>query len=136
MMYRKLGFAELAAAVLQVLRENTAYDVYDAVPEDAESPFLFAEVVGKRDSSSKTTWKETFVLHIHCIAKPSRARTEVYQMIQQAEEAMTAPLELPQGVECLTQTETGVQAMQLDETGEWHAVLGYEIMTSYGPKCK
>ena len=41
MMYRKLGFAELAAAVLQVLRENTAYDVYDAVPEDAESPFLF-----------------------------------------------------------------------------------------------
>ena len=76
MMYRKLGFAELAAAVLQVLRENTAYDVYDAVPEDAESPFLFAEVVGKRDSSSKTTWKETFVLHIHCIAKPSRARTE------------------------------------------------------------
>lgn len=62
MMYRKLGFAELAVAVLQVLRENTAYDVYDAVPEDAESPFLFAEVVGKRDSSSKTTWKETFVL--------------------------------------------------------------------------
>lgn len=92
MMYRKLGFAELAVAVLQVLRENTAYDVYDAVPEDAESPFLFAEVVGKRDSSSKTTWKETFVLHIHCIAKPSRARTEVYQMIQKAEEAMTAPL--------------------------------------------
>ena len=136
MMYRKLGFAELAAAVLQVLRENTAYDVYDAVPEDAESPFLLAEVVGKRDSSSKTTWKETFVVNIHCVAKPSPARTEVYEMIQKAEEAMTAPMQLPDGVECLLQAETGVQSMQLDETGEWHAVLSYEIMTSYGIKCK
>ena len=81
MMYRKLGFAELAAGVLDVLRQNTGYDVYDAVPEDAESPFLFVEVVGKRDSSSKTTWKETFVVNIHCIAKPSPARTEVYEMI-------------------------------------------------------
>ena len=57
-------------------------------------------------------------------------------MIQRTEEAMTAPLVLPAGVECLLQTETGVQSMQLDETGEWHAVLGYEIMTSYGLKCK
>lgn len=136
MMYRKLGFAELAAGVLDVLRQNTGYDVYDAVPEDAESPFLFVEVVGKRDSSSKTTWKETFVVNIHCIAKPSPARAEVYEMIQRTEEAMTAPLVLPAGVECLLQTETGVQSMQLDETGEWHAVLGYEIMTSYGLKCK
>lgn len=54
MMYRKLGFAELAVAVLQVLRENTAYDVYDAVPEDAESPFLFAEVVGKCELTRET----------------------------------------------------------------------------------
>lgn len=136
MMYRKLGFAELAAAVLSLLRENTPYDVYDAVPEDAESPFLLAEVVGKRDSSSKTTWKETFVVNIHCVAKPSPARTEVYEMIQKAEEAMTAPMRLPDGVECLFQAETGVQSMQLDETGEWHAVLSYEIMTSYGIKCK
>ena len=37
---------------------------------------------------------------------------------------------------CLRQTETGVQSMQLDETGEWHAVLGYEIMTSNGLKIK
>ncbi len=136
MMYRKLGFAELAAAVLEVLRENSGFPVYDAVPDDAESPFLFAEVIGKRDSSSKTTWKETFTVNLHCIAKPSPARTEVYEMIQAAEEAMTAPLSMPRGVECLRQTETGVQSMQLDETGEWHAVLGYEIMTSNGLKIK
>lgn len=136
MMYRKLGFAELAAAVLEVLRENTRYDVYDAVPEDAPSPFLFAEVVGKRDSSSKTTWKETFTVNIHCIAEPSDARTQVYQMIQEAEEAMTAPLSMPSGVECLLQSETGVQSMRMDDTGEWHAVIGYEIMTSYGLKIK
>ena len=81
-MYRKLGFAELAAALLGVLRRNTSYEVYDAVPENAASPFLFAEIVGKRDGSSKTTWKEVFSVNIHAIAKPSPARTEIYQMIQ------------------------------------------------------
>lgn len=135
-MYRKLGFAELAAALLGVLRRNTPYDVYDAVPEDAASPFLFAEIVGKRNASSKTTWKEVFSVNLHCIAKPSPTRTEVYQMIQAVEEAMTVQLVLPEGIQCLMQTEAGVQSMQLDDTGEWHAVLSYEIMTSNGLKIK
>lgn len=136
MMYRKIGFAELAISVLESLRKNTPYDVYDAVPDDAESPLLFVEVIGKRDSSSKTTWKETFTVNIHCIAEPSNARTQIYQMIQHAEEAMTAPLSMPKGVECLLQAETGVQSLQLDETNEWHAVISYDIMTSYGLKIK
>ena len=65
MMLRKAGFAEIAAAVLQNLRKNTGYACYDAVEKDTPSPFLFVEVVGKRDASSKTMFKEIFTVQIH-----------------------------------------------------------------------
>lgn len=135
-MLRKVGFAEIAAALLQNLRKNTSYSCYDAVPENAPSPLLYAEVVGKRDTSSKTMFKESFTIHIHAIAAPSDARTEIYQMIQAVEEAMTEDLVLPEYVQNVLQTETGVQSFQKDETNEWHAVIGYEIMVCYGYKMK
>ena len=88
-MLRKAGFAEIAAAVLQNLRKNTGYACYDAVEKDTPSPFLFVEVVGKRDASSKTMFKEIFTVQIHAIATPSDARTEIYSMIQSVEESLT-----------------------------------------------
>lgn len=136
MMMRKVGFAEIAAAVLQNLRINTNYACYDAVARDTPSPLLFVEVVGKRDASSKTMYKEVFTVQMHAIATPGNARTEIYSMIQTVEEAMTASLILPDGITLVLQTETGVQSLQQDETNEWHAVLSYEIMVSYGLKCK
>ena len=136
MMLRKVGFAEIAAAVLQKLRTNTDYACYDAVARDTPSPFLFAEVVGKRDASSKTLYKEIFTVQIHAIATPGDARTEIYGMIQAAEESMTERISMPDGITLVMQTETGVQSLQQDETNEWHAVLSYEIMVSYGVKCK
>lgn len=136
MMLRKLSFAEIAAGILQTLRTNTRYDCYDAVPQDSPSPLLFAEVVGKRDASSKTMYKEIFTVQVHAIASPGNARTEIYQMINAVEEALTESISTPEAVTLVLQTETGVQSFQQDETTEWHAVLAYEIMVSYGMKCK
>lgn len=136
MILRKLSFVEIASGVLQTLRTHTPYDCYDAVPQDAPSPLLFAEVVGKRDASSKTMYKEIFTVQIHAIASPGNARTEIYQMINAVEEALTEPISTPEAVTLVLQTETGVQSFQQDETTEWHAVLAYEIMVSYGMKCK
>ena len=136
MMLRKAGFAEIAAAVLQNLRKNTGYACYDAVEKDTPSPFLFVEVVGKRDASSKTMFKEIFTVQIHAIATPSDARTEIYSMIQSVEESLTESLTLPDGITLVLQTDTGVQSLQQDETNEYHAVISYEIMVSYGLKCK
>ena len=121
MMLRKAGFAEIAAAVLQNLRKNTGYACYDAVEKDTPSPFLF---------------KEIFTVQIHAIATPSDARTEIYSMIQSVEESLTESIMLPDGITLVLQTETGVQSLQQDETNEYHAVISYEIMVSYGLKCK
>lgn len=136
MMHRKIGFAELAAAVLNTLRRNTAFSCYDAVPTDAPSPLLFVEVIGKRDASSKTMYKEIFTVQVHAVASPGDARTEIYQMIQQVEEALTEDIALPEPITLVLQTETGVQSMQKEATNEWHAVLSYDLTVSYGWKCK
>lgn len=136
MMHRKIGFAELAAAVLDALRRNTALPCYDAVPADAPSPLLFVEVIGKRDASSKTMYKEIFTVQVHAVASPGDARTEIYQMIQQVEEALTEDIVLPEPITLVLQTETGVQSMQKEATNEWHAVLSYDLTVSYGWKCK
>ncbi len=136
MMMRKMGFAEMAASILDALRQKTAYDCYDAVPEDAPSPLVFVEVIGKRDSSTKTMYKETFVANLHLIAMPGDSRLEIYRMIQDVEEALTEHVVVPKNITLVMQTETGVNAIQQDETREYHAVIGYEYMVSYGFKSK
>lgn len=136
MTLRKLGFAELAAAIMAALRQHTDYDVYDAVPENAPSPLIFVEVIGKRDGSTKTMFREIFSANIHLIATPGNSRLEVYRMIQAAEEALTQRIAVPPNITLVMQTETGVNALQQDETNEYHAVLGYEFMVSYGFKVK
>ncbi len=135
-MLRKLGFAELAAAILEALRQRTPYPCYDAVPIDAPSPLVFVEVNGKADSSTKTMYKETFSVNIHLIAHPGEARTQIYQMIQDVEEALTQQVRLPPCITLILQTENGVNSFQQDETREWHAVLTYEFMVSYGFRVK
>lgn len=134
-MLRKLGFAEIAAAVLERLRV-TQYPCYDAVPENAPSPLIFVEVIGKTDSSTKTMYKETFRANVHVIAEPGNARLQLYRLIQDVEEALSEDITVPEGITLILQTETGVQAIQQDETQEWHGVLGYEFTVSYGFKTK
>ncbi len=135
-MLRKLGFAELAKAILDALRERTPYPCYDAIPLNTPSPLVFVEVNGKEDSSTKTMYKETFSANVHLIANPNDARTEIYKMIQDVEEALTQQVRLPPCVTLILQTESGVNSFQQDETNEWHAVLTYEFMVSYGFRVK
>ena len=48
-------------------------------------------------------------------------------MITALEEVMTEDIELPDGYTVITQTETGVNNVQTDESGEKHAVLLFEL---------
>ena len=128
MMLRKAGFAEIAAAVLQNLRKNTGYACYDAVEKDTPSPFLFVEVVGKRDASSKTMFKEIFTVQIHAIATPSDARTEIYSMIQSVEESLTESIMLPDGITLVLQTENRCAVFAAGRNKRISCRDSYEIM--------
>lgn len=135
-MYTQLGLLDLIAAVQEKVEDKTGLKCYDVVPDNASSPFYFAEVVGKRPSHTKTMWRDIFTVWIHAIAEPTDSSVPVYRYIQMLEEALTEDIQLPEEFELVRQTNNGVQTIKTDETNEKHAVLAYEFMVCYGFKWK
>lgn len=132
----QLGLVDLISAIQSKIESNTGKRCYDAVPHNAESPFYYAEVVSKRPAHTKTMWRDIFTVYIHAIAKPGKSSQEIYELIQNLEEALTEDIELPDGFELLMQTNNGIQIIKTDETNEKHAVLAYEFTVCYGFKTK
>lgn len=135
-MYKQLGLNDLVSKVIDKIKSKTEIPCYDAVPDNAESPLYFVEVVGKQPVESKTMFIDRFTLWIHCIAKPSNSSAEVYDLINKVEEALTEDIELPENFNLLMQINQGVQTIKQDETQEKHAVIAYEFRVCYGMKCK
>ncbi len=135
-MYKQLGIVDLISAIQSKVQDSTNMACYDAVPGNTPSPFYFAEVVGKRPAHSKTMWRDVFTVWIHAIAEPGDSSVQIYEMVQNLEEALTEDISLPEEFELIMQTDNGIQTIKTDETGEKHAVLAYEFKVCYGFKCK
>lgn len=135
-MYKQLGLTDLVEAIQKKVETKTGLKCYDAVPCNAESPFYFAEVVGKRPEHSKTMFRDVFTVWIHAIAGKGKSSVEIYELIQKLEEALTEDIALPERFELIMQINSGIQTIKNDETDEKHAVLAYEFMVCYGFKCK
>ena len=135
-MLKKLGILELIIAIQAKIEERTGLRAYDDVPDNAPAPFYIVEFVNKVQENTKTMWCEVFNIWIHAIAKESSSKLQIYELIEKLEEAMTEEIRLPESVVLLRQMESGVESLQEDETGEMHAVIGYEIKVSYGYKAK
>lgn len=135
-MYRQLGLLDLIHAVQEKIENKTGLRCYDAVPDNAPSPFYFAEVVSKRSAHTKTMYRDVFTVWIHAVAEPGQSSVRIYELIQLLEESLTEDIILPEGFELILQTNNGVQRIKTDETNEKHAVLAFEFTVCYGFKCK
>lgn len=135
-MLKKLGLVDLHASLKEQIERLTGLPAYDSVPENAPAPFYFLEIVDKRPEHSKTMWKEVYTVWIHAVAQKGKGKVAIYSLIESLEDALTEQLALPEGITLISQTEAGMQSLQLDETDEWHAVLAFEIRVSYGFKAK
>lgn len=134
----QLGLVDLIAAVQTLVEAKTGLRCYDAVPQNAESPFYFAEVVGKRPDNSKTMFRDVFTVYIHVIAPPDEfgSSKAVYELIQKLDEAFTEDITLPEDFWLIWQKNSGLQVIKKDETEEKHAVCSFEFCISYGFKTK
>lgn len=135
-MYKQLGLLDLIHAIQAKVEEKTELRCYDAVPNNAPSPFYFAEVAGKRPAHTKTMYRDVFSVWIHAIAEPGMSSVRIYELIRLLEEALTEDITLPEGFELILQTNNGVLSIKTDETNEKHAVLAFEFTVCYGFKCK
>ena len=130
-MYKKLSLNCLLSIIIRRVEEQTGLRCYDAVPENAQSPFYFAEVIRVTPNNTKTNYRDRVNVYIHAIAEPGKSRTsvssaQINELIQQLQEAYYLAI----------QSDNGVQAIQTDETNEKHAILSYDFTISYGLKCK
>lgn len=135
-MYKQLGLLDLIYAIQVKVEAKTKLRCYDAVPNNAPSPFYFAEVIAKRPAHTKTMYRDVFTVWIHAVAEPGQSSVRIYELIQLLEESLTEDIILPEGFEMILQTNNGVQRIKTDETNEKHAVLAFEFTVCYGFKCK
>lgn len=135
-MYKKLDCISLISAIQTKIKEKTGLNCYDAVPSNAVSPFYFAEIIQKESADTKTMLRDLFTVNIHAIAEPSNSSEQIYDLIQQLEEALTDDIKLSTGFELILQTENGLQTIKTDETNEKHAILSYDFKVCYGYKFK
>lgn len=134
-MLKKLSIVELIGAIQSKVVAKTGLPCYDDA-NNVSSPFYMAEFVGKADASSKTMYCENYSVLLHIVSSPNTGNTENYSMITNLEEALTEDIELPDDYTVIAQTETGVNARQIDETGERHTTILYEFKICYGYKTK
>lgn len=135
-MLKQASMVDLVSSLKKQIEKATAVTCYDAVPLNAPSPFYYVQVVGKRSDNTKTSYRDVFSVWIHAIAPETESSVPIFDMIQVLEETMTQDIELPEPFQVLLQSNTGMQSLRTDETGEKHAVLAYDITVFYGFKTK
>lgn len=135
-MLKKLGLVDFHKALKQNIEFFTNKRAYDFVPDGAAAPFYVIEVVDKYPEGTKVMWAEVFSVWIHAIAEENDSKIGIYSLVEELEEALTMELELPDGFELIRQEQTGIQSLQKDESGEWHAIVSYDFKIAYGFKSK
>ena len=135
-MLKKLGLVDFHKALKENIEHFTNKKAYDYVPDGTPAPFYVIEVVDKYPEDTKVMWAEVFSVWIHAIAEENESKIGVYNLVQELEEALTIELDLPDGLELLRQNQTGIQSLQKDESGEWHAIVTYDFKVAYGFKSK
>lgn len=134
-MLRRLSPVDLVAAIVARVQDGTGTRcVLD--PDDEPSPLYSVSLVGSRPGKSKTMFLDVFDVQIHAISSPSRSREGVLAMVASLEEAMEQDV-VVDASECpifnlVRQDDMGIQNIKRDGTGEWHAIVAYELTVSYG----
>ena len=135
-MLKKLSLIDLVKGIKTKLEEKTNTPCHDEPPVNAPAPLYYIEVVSIRPENTKTMWCEVYTVWVHIIGEDKQGNVQMYNLIQEAEEAMTEGITLPEEVELVLQTSQGIIVNKKDESGEKHVVIAYDFKVSYGFRCK
>lgn len=135
-MNRQLSLVDLIKAVQDRIQFGSNLICYDHVPDNAQTPLVYAEVVGIEPADSKTMYIKDYSVWVHVISDDAPTSVPVYRCVQEVQEAMTEDVVLPQYVNLVLQTDAGLQTIYQEQDGAKHAVLEYHFKVSYGYKFK
>lgn len=134
-MLTQINLRDLMAAI-KAQTEQSGLPVYDRVPDNAESPLIYMQLVAQRPADTKTMYCSEYEVWLHVIAEETPSSVPMFGHIQKVQEALTEDITLPAQFELVLQTNNGVQYTAVDPSGESHAVLSYMFKIAYGFKCK
>lgn len=130
-MLRRLSPVTLLAAVRSAVEAGTGKACVSD-PDGRKAPFYGMELVGSEPKRNKCMRLDEFSVYIHAFAPPSPSQAGVLGLVQEVEEALEATIELPPPFELAGQDEDGIVQIKRDESDEWHAVIAYRFVVSYG----
>lgn len=128
---RRISPVDLVAAVVARVSEGTGTKCV-LNPDGEESPLYSASLVGTRPGKSKSMFLDVYQIQLHAISAPSGSSGSVMGMVAALEEAMERDVALPAPFWLVRQDDMGIQNVKRDPTGEWHAIVAYELTVSYG----
>lgn len=135
-MLKRIDLTDLFSAIQSQVENGTKLPCYDAIPDNAPSPFYFMELSGHKPADTKTMYVERYSVSFHIIAEPTPSSVPTYRYIKMLEEALTDDIQIPCPYHLVEQMETGVQSIYMEQTGEKHSVVGFDFLISYGYKVK
>lgn len=128
---KRLPLDDFVAAVVARVKEGTGVKCVTDVNEES-SPLYSVGALTVRPDKTKSMWLDVYTVEIHAITKPSKTRQSVFEMITALEEAMSKPITLECPFRVVRQTDNGLNTIKRDETGEWHAIVSFDVVVSYG----
>lgn len=135
-MLKRMNLTDLFKAVKTQIQDKTGMKCYDAVPDNAPSPFYYMELSGNSPADTKTMFVQRYSVDIHVIAEPTPSSVPTYKYIQMLEESLTEDIKIPCEFILVRQDETGIKTIYSEETGEKHSVVGFDFLVAYGYKFK
>lgn len=131
-MIRKQGIAEIHSGIKQMLIAKTEYDCLDFMPTDRTEPFYRLQAVEKIAGETKTGFNEKIMFYIHIFPQNTEDINVEYEMIRQAEQALTVSLPDMENVKIVSQQYQGMERITEDVDIAKHTVLKYLCNISYG----
>lgn len=135
MVYRRLGLRELIDIVCERVKNDTATECYDAVPENSPDAFYCAEAAKVEPADTDTMLADVFTLKIHAVESEAKEK-DVYSMIEALQKALGYEIELSDELNLMHQKDCGTESFATYGNGRAHAVTVYEFKVIYGTKCK
>lgn len=136
-MIKKVGLVQFFQSTKKLIEINTNLTAYDYVPVDEKPPFYMIEIFDKRTENTKSMWGEIFNVMVHVVADKSDSKEQVYELITKLEEAFTNELRFDDdNISVIRQDEVGLQSLEKEDTGSWHAIVEFEIKLCYGFRVK
>ena len=118
-MLKRMNLTDLFKSVRTQIQDKTGMKCYDAVPDNAQSPFYYMELSGNSPADTKTMFVQRYSKYI-----------------QMLEESLTEDIKIPCEFILVRQDETGIKTIYNEETGEKHSVVGFDFLVAYGYKFK